>query len=128
MNYWIFQYTTTVYKNAVEDFKNNKITQWEVNKHKEKIKKGDIVIIYIGGVGAKAIYGTAKIISDLIWNDSKQKYYVNIEKHEDWSLKPVSRLLAKEEIPDLLIGICGTNFKANEEQYLKLKELLYRSS
>lgn len=124
MNYWIFQYTTTVYKTVVEDFKNNKITQWEVNKHKEKIKKGDIAIIYIGGIGAMAIYGTAKITSNLIWIDSKQKHYINIEKHEDWSYRPISRFLAKDKIPDLLISICGTNFKANKEQYFKLKELL----
>jgi len=124
MNYWIFQYTTTVYKKAVEDFKNNKIKQWEVNKHKDKIKKGDIAIIYIGGTGAMAVYGTVKITSDLFWIDSKQKHYIDIEKIEDWSLNPISRISAKEKIPDLLISICGTNFKSNESQYRKLKELL----
>lgn len=126
INYWIFQYTTTVYKTAVEDFKNNKIIQWEVNTHKSNIKKGDKAIIYIGGQGAMAIYGTADIISDLFWIESKKKYYIDIKKNEDWSDNPIPRIYAKQKIPDLLIGICGTNFKASLEQYNQLKELLLR--
>ena len=46
-NYWIFQYTTNIYKNVIEDFKNENIDKWEVTKHKNNIKIGDIAIIYI---------------------------------------------------------------------------------
>ena len=107
----------------IEDFKSRKIIQWEVNKHKDKIKIGDLAIIYIGGKNAKAIYGVAKITSDLYLIQEKNKHYVRIKIVEDWSDSPISLYKAKEMIPNLSIGICGTNFKASEEQYKKLKEL-----
>ena len=120
INYWVFQYTTTVYKTVIEDFKSRKIIQWEVNKHKDKIKIGDLAIIYIGGKNAKAIYGIARITSDLYLIQEKNKHYVKIEIVEDWSDSPISLSTAKKEIPTLKIGICGTNFSSNEDEYHKL--------
>ena len=124
MNYWIFQYTTKVYKNAIEDFKNEVIKTWEVNKHKRNIKKGDMAIIYIGGGKGKGVYGVAKLTSEIYYNPEKQKNYIDINIIENWSENPISFYRAKEKIPDLLIGISGTNFRSDNIQYNKLKKLL----
>ena len=123
-NYWIFQYTTDIYKNVIEDFKNEVIDKWEVTKHKKNIKIGDHAIIYIGGNKGKYILGTVEIVSELFFIKEKNRDYIKIKIIENWSNNPIPFSLAKKEIPNLLIGISGTNFKANEEQYLKLKELV----
>lgn len=124
MNYWIFQYTTNIYKNVIEDFKNETINMWEVTKHKKKIKKGDRAVIYIGGDKGKAVYGLAELTSEIYHIPEKERDYIDIKIIENWSETPVPYHLAKKEIPDLLIGISGTNFRADEGQYKKLKELL----
>jgi len=124
MNYWIFQYTTNIYKDVIKDFKNETINMWEVTKHKKKIKKGDRAIIYIGGSKGKSVYGLAELTSEIYHIPEKERDYIDIKIIENWSESPVPYHLAKKEIPDLLIGISGTNFKASEEQFYKLKGLL----
>jgi len=124
MNYWIFQYTTNVYKNVIEDFKNETIKIWEVNKHKAKIKKGDIAVIYAGGDKGKIVCGVAELASEIYHIPEKRKDYIDIKIIEHWVDSNITLHKAKKEIPDLLIGISGTNFRCSEEQYNKLKELL----
>lgn len=123
-NYWIFQYTTNIYKNVIEDFKNGYIDKWEVTKHKKNIKIGDIAIIYIGGNKGKYIIGVAEIISKIFYLEEKERDYVNIKIIENWSKTPISYIRAKKEVPGILIGISGTNFRASKEQYIKIKELI----
>ncbi|WP_291256134.1 EVE domain-containing protein [Fusobacterium sp.] len=124
INYWIFQYTTNIYKNVIEDFKNETIDKWEVTKHKKNIKIGDKAIIYIGGNKGKIILGVVEVVSNLFFIEEKNRDYVKIKIIENWCNNPISFSIAKKEIPDILIGISGTNFRANEEQYIKLKELV----
>lgn len=123
-NYWVFQYTTNIYKTVIEDFKNEKIKMWEVTKHKKNIKKGDIAIIYIGGSKAKAVYGIVKLISDIYYIEEKQRNFIDISIVENWSDNPIPFHKIKKLAPDILIGISGTNFKSSEQQLNKLKELL----
>lgn len=123
-NYWIFQYTTNIYKNVVDDFKNEKIKIWEVTKHKKKIKKGDIAIIYIGGEKAKAIYGVVELTSDIYHICQKNRDFIDINILENWSDRPISFHKIKKLAPDIIVGISGTNFKSSEQQLKKLKELL----
>lgn len=65
LNYWIFQYTTTIYKNVIRNLDSGKLRRWKVTKHRKNIKVGDRVILYIGGTDAKFIYGTARISTEL---------------------------------------------------------------
>ena len=123
-NYWIFQYTTNIYKNVIEDFKNENIDKWEVTKHKNNIKIGDIAIIYIGGNKGKYIIGIVEVLSEIFYLKEKDRDYVKIKIIENWSTTPISYTKAKKEIPNILIGISGTNFRATEEQYIKVKELV----
>lgn len=127
MNYWIFQYTTDIYKNVISDFSNEIIDKWEVTKHKKNIKIGDKAIIYIGGNKGKFIIGVVEITSNLFFIEEKQREYVKVKIVENWNKNPISYQIAKKNIPDLLIGISGTNFRANEEQYLNLKKLIKNS-
>lgn len=122
--FWVFQYTTDIYKNVIEDFRNGIIDKWEVTKHKKNIKMGDIAIIYVGGNRGKYILGIAEIISEIFFIEEKERDYVKIKIVENWSDTPIPFSLAKKEIPDILIGISGTNFRASEKQYTKLKELV----
>ena len=120
MNYWIFQYTTTIYKNVIKDLDSGKLKRWEVTKHRKNIKVGDKVILYIGGEGAKFIYGTAKISSE-IFQIEDGRYFIALEEIERLPEK-VSLHRAKKDIPTLKIGISGTNFSCSEEEYTKIKE------
>lgn len=122
--FWVFQYTTDIYKNVIEDFRNGIIDKWEVTKHKKNIKMGDIAIIYVGGNRGKYILGIAEIISEIFFIEEKERDYVKIKIVENWSDTPIPFSLAKKEVPDILIGISGTNFRASEKQYTKLKELV----
>lgn len=127
-NCWIFQYTTRIYKNVLLDFKNNKINVWEVTKHINNIKNGDIAIIYIGGHGAKAIYGLMNIISDVFFDEKKMKYYVRVSTMENWSNIPILYSQAKLLIPEMFLGIMGTNFRSNHNQLSILKNYVLNSS
>ncbi|MBM6876365.1 EVE domain-containing protein, partial [Fusobacterium mortiferum] len=118
------QYTTDIYKNVIEDFRNGIIDKWEVTKHKKNIKMGDIAIIYVGGNKGKYILGIAEITSEIFFIEEKKRDYVKIKIVENWSDTPIPFSLVKKEIPDILIGISGTNFRANEKQYKKLRELV----
>lgn len=122
--FWVFQYTTDIYKNVIEDFRSGIIDKWEVTKHKKNIKMGDIAIIYVGGNKGKYILGIAEITSEIFFIEEKKRNYVKIKIVENWSDTPISFSLVKKEIPDILIGISGTNFRANEKQYKKLRELV----
>lgn len=122
--FWVFQYTTDIYKNVIEDFRNGIIDKWEVTKHKKNIKMGDIAIIYVGGNKGKYILGIAEITSEIFFIEEKKRDYVKIKIVENWSDTPIPFSLVKKEIPDILIGISGTNFRANEKQYKKLRELV----
>lgn len=122
--FWVFQYTTDIYKNVIEDFRNGIIDKWEVTKHKKNIKMGDIAIIYVGGNKGKYILGIAEITSEIFFIEEKKRDYVKIKIVENWSYTPIPFSLVKKEIPDILIGISGTNFRANEKQYKKLRELV----
>ena len=122
--FWVFQYTTDIYKNVIEDFRNGIIDKWEVTKHKKNIKMGDIAIIYVGGNKGKYILGIAEITSEIFFIEEKKRDYVKIKIFENRSDTPIPFSLVKKEIPDILIGISGTNFRANEKQYKKLRELV----
>ena len=122
--FWVFQYTTDIYKNVIEDFRNGIIDKWEVTKHKKNIKMGDIAIIYVGGNKGKYILGIAEITSEIFFIEEKKRDYVKIKIVENWSDTHIPFSLVKKEIPDILIGISGTNFRANEKQYKKLRELV----
>ena len=123
MNYWVFQYTTTIYKEVITDFSEEKLEKWQVIKHIKKIKKGDKAIIYIGGKNAKAVYGVVKLESEVYFDENKERHYVDIKIVENWSLNPLKYAFLRRNIPSLSIGISGTNFKANETEYKKLLEL-----
>lgn len=122
MNYWIFQYTTTIYKDVIKDLDLGKLRRWEVTKHKKNIKIGDRVILYIGGEGAKFIYGTAKISTE-IFQIEDGRYFIGLEEIERL-LEEIGLQRAKKEIPTLKIGISGTNFSCSEEEYEKVISLI----
>ncbi|MGL4403478.1 MAG: EVE domain-containing protein [Fusobacteriaceae bacterium] len=122
INYWIFQYTTNVYKNVIKDLETGKITRWEVTKHRTNIKIRDIILLYIGGAGAKYIYGLAEVASEPDFIEDG-RVFSNIKIFKRFEKKLGFREI-KKEIPKLKIGISGTNFSCSKEEYIKIKTLL----
>lgn len=122
VNYWIFQYTTNIYRNVIKDLDTGKVTRWEVTKHKTNIRIGDIVVLYIGGTSAKYIYGLAEVTSEPNFIEDG-RVFSNIKVFKKFE-KILGFREIKKEIPKLKIGISGTNFSCNEDEYLKIKTLL----
>lgn len=119
--YWIFQYTTEVYKTVIEDLDNNMVSKWEVTKHRKNIKKNHLAILYIGGGNAKFLYGIAEITSDPA-PIGDGRIFSNIRVLKKFE-KRITLKDAKLRIPKLKIGISGTNFSCSPEEYNEIISL-----
>ena len=135
-NIWVFQANPNRYDilNALSDVELE--TQcWQVNQYKDKIKRGDIALIWMSGKEA-GIYAVADIVSDpLDMADfpEEEKYWVNVEDREQRRLKviikikqnlinnPVFRreLIIVQELNNLSIlkFSQGTNFPVSNEEW-----------
>ena len=136
IRYWVFQGNPKDY-DVVSALKDNELKTWSVKRHKDSIKKGDKVILWI--VGSKSgCYALCTVSSDIyIGTDDEReiKYYTEKSKniqHDRVELSidinltnnPVLKeeLLNLPEFADFKGGNQGTNFTATKEQYMKIKE------
>jgi hypothetical protein len=127
-NYWIFQGNPKVFdfKTALRE---EILSDWTVSAHKDKIKAGDKVILWITGKSA-GCYALAEVTSKPhqksesadkhLWKtDDKSALKVDIEITHNWVDEPI----LKEDIDDepglkeLKVGNQGTNFSATEDEY-----------
>lgn len=114
--YWIFQCNPSVWD--INNFKIDTKQKWEVNSHKDKIKKNDKVIIWQKGKNS-GVYTLAKIISEIEENS------VNIEMEYDLIDNPILRNYIKNNkiFETFKAGNQGTNFKATKEEYDELVKI-----
>jgi hypothetical protein len=134
VNYWIFQGNPKAF-DFEKGLKEDLIDNWTVTAHKDKIKSGDKVILWITGKNA-GCYALAEVTHDpMVIKNSKDDHLWNNESKE--SLKVgikitrnlVDRPILKENIIDLTefsglkVGNQGTNFILKETEYLKFLEL-----
>jgi 5-methylcytosine-specific restriction endonuclease McrBC GTP-binding regulatory subunit McrB len=127
-NYWVFQGNPKVY-DFETSLKENILTNWTVSAHKDKIKVGDKVIIWITG-SQSGCYALAEVTSkpherrfspdDHLWEkNNKIDLKVDIKITHNFTDNPIS----KEDIEDieslnnLKVGHQGTNFSATNEEY-----------
>lgn len=133
-NYWIFQGNPKVFD--FETALNQEIlTDWTVSAHKEKIKVGDKVILWITG-NKSGCYGLAEVTSepytktsspdDHLWKeDDNSELKAKIKINHNLVNSPILKEQIDEltELKDLKVGNQGTNFLATEEEYNTLLSL-----
>lgn len=138
MNYWIFQCNPKIY-DVVNSIKDNHLKSWSIKQYKNKIKKGDKVILWVTGQnpGCYALFTVSSDVYDGKDNPVEIQYYQ--DKNEikvglrvgitiDYSFidKPItkSEIRTNPILKNLKVGFQGTNFKATKEQYGEVLRLL----
>lgn len=139
VNYWIFQGNPNVFdfKAALEK---NLLDDWTVTAHKDKIKIGDKVILWITG-NNPGCYALAEVVSepqeklssqdDHLWKkEHKQELKADIKITHNLVNLPITKdqIAGVKELADLKVGNQGTNFSATKEQFSKLLELITNNS
>ena len=137
INYWIFQGTPKIY-DMVGALKANAIKTWTVNAHKDKIKIGDKLILWLTGnnTGCYALGRVTSSVTYMKEEDPEMDFYlkpteqiennrVSIEIEHNYSNSPILWETIKDDevFKDFNGGNQGTNFTATKEQYETLLDL-----
>jgi hypothetical protein len=130
-NYWIFQGSPKIY-NAVAAINADAVKSWTVSAHRDKIKKGDKIILWLTGPnsGCYALGRVDSEVTQMKEEDIEMGYYITPEDSiEAYRVKiiieynltdnPILREMIKEDdaFKDFKGGNQGTNFTATKEQY-----------
>ncbi len=137
VNYWIFQGSPKIY-DIVGSITDNTLETWSVKNHKNIIKTGDKIILWVTGENP-GCYALAEVISEVFEdfdNETEIKYYrdnhtnekspqVKIKITHNLVSKPITKEMIKniDELSNLKVGNQGTNFQATEKEYLRLKDM-----
>jgi hypothetical protein len=140
-NYWIFQGNPKFY-DIVSSLREGALKTWSVAAHKDKIKNGDKVILWVTGDKA-GCYALCKVNSEITNrkdDPSENKFYigksenvtldrVEIEIESNLYDRPVLKESLKDfpEFAEFKGGNQGTNFNATKEQYEKILEMINNS-
>lgn len=131
VNYWIFQGNPEVYdvENALES---DTLVDWTVTAHKEKIKIGDKVILWVTGKnpGCYALaevtaepYEITEEISDANWKiKEKNTVKAGITITHNLVHNPISKgkITDNAKLKNLKVGNQGSNFSATKVEYMTL--------
>ncbi|MGL2963865.1 AAA family ATPase [Flavobacterium sp. RSB2_4_14] len=130
-NYWVFQGNPKIY-NAVNALNANAVKTWTVSAHRDKIKKGDKIILWLTGsqAGCYALGSVASEVTMMKEEDVEMRYYLTPEDSiEAYRVKiiiehqfvdsPILWEMIKEDdvFKDFKGSNQGTNFTATKEQY-----------
>ncbi len=128
VNYWVFQGNPKVFDFETA-LRNEIIANWTVSAHKDKIKVGDKVILWITG-NKSGCYALAEVTSkphqktasrdDHLWkNEDKSSLKAEIKITHNLVDRPILSKLINEidELKNLKVGNQGTNFSATEEEF-----------
>lgn len=138
INYWIFQGNPKEY-DIVKSLQDSALKTWRVKAHRDKIKKGDKVILWAGGKNA-GVYALATIDSEVAIMsepETEKKYYKDQTIYEDKErvhlkidynlydqplLKSVLEQL--EWFSKMKVGTQGTNFSSSKKEYDSILKLV----
>jgi hypothetical protein len=139
INYWVFQCNPSEF-NFETAVRNNLLNDWAVAAHKDKIRKGDKVILWLTGKRA-GCYALARVTSnpaesivspdDHLWKTApKISLKTGIELLHNLLDKPLlwQNIKDNEGLNDLKVGNQGTNFSATRKQYNTLLKLIDKES
>jgi 5-methylcytosine-specific restriction enzyme B len=128
VNYWVFQGNPKVFDFETA-LREEILTDWTVSAHKDKIKVGDKVILWITG-NRSGCYALAQVTSephiksqspdDHLWKEEdKSNLKVGIKITYNLVKTPILReeVSSIEELSALKIGNQGTNFLSNQEEF-----------
>jgi hypothetical protein len=134
-NYWIFQGNPKVFDfaSAIGD---NTLDNFTVSAHKDKIKEGDKVIIWLSGE-QPGCYALAKVTHapkevDVSKDDAHWKIEqptglkAGIKITHNLYNNPIHKeqIIDNSKLDNLNVGYQGTNFRATKEEYKALLELV----
>jgi len=135
VNYWIFQGNPKVF-DFETSLRDKILTDWTVSAHKDKIKTGDKVILWITG-DKSGCYALAEVSSephektsspdDHLWKgEDTSTLKADIKITHNFVDSPIlkSRVDSLEELRNLKVGNQGTNFSATEEEFESLLGLV----
>jgi Cdc6-like AAA superfamily ATPase len=135
INYWIFQGNPKVFDFETA-LRENILTDWTVSAHKDKIKVGDKVILWITG-SKSGCYALGEIISepnkkttspdDHLWKgEDRSELKADIKIIHNLVDNPIlsEEIAGTEELSNLKVRNQGTNFYATEEEYKTLLNLI----
>lgn len=138
INFWVFQGNPKEF-DIVKALEDNALKTWRVKAHKDKIKKGDKVILWAGGKNS-GVYALATVDSEvsIMPEPEIEKYYykdqtVYEDKERvflkiDYNLfnQPIlkSELEKYSWFSKMKVGSQGTNFTATKEEYESIKSLI----
>ncbi|EDM44961.1 5-Methylcytosine-specific restriction enzyme B [unidentified eubacterium SCB49] len=141
-NYWVFQGNPKIY-DITNALKAAHLKSWKVAAHKDKIKKGDKVIIWQTG-DESGCYALAEVISEVgeIEEQDYEKYYYKVDNVENDALRvklkvtdyaadnPILWKTIKEleQFNKFKAGNQGTNFSATKIEFEKMKQLILNNS
>jgi 5-methylcytosine-specific restriction protein B len=134
VNYWIFQGNPKVFDFETA-LKENLLDDWTVSAHKDKIKVGDKVILWITG-SRSGCYALAEVTSephvksqspdDHLWKEEDMsELKAGIKITHNLVEKPIfsKEIISIEELADLKVGNKGTNFLSNQEEFEIMLEM-----
>ena len=135
-NYWIFQGNPSVFDFETA-IKNNLLEDWTVSAHKDKIKKGDKVILWISGKNS-GCYSLAEVTSEAqnIITQSKDSYLWKTEDKNPLKAgikithniieTPLlwSKIKGTKGLENLKVGNQGTNFTATKTEFKTILSLI----
>lgn len=137
INYWVFQGSPKIY-DMVGALKSNAIKTWTVSAHKDKIKVGDKLILWMTGNNS-GCFALGRITSPVAYmkeEDAEMDFYskpteqidnnrVSIEIEHNYCNSPILWETIKDDevFKDFNGGNQGTNFTATKEQYETLLDL-----
>jgi hypothetical protein len=137
-NYWIFQINPKTF-DIEQALKNENLQSFAVISHKNKIAKGDKVILWKCGkdAGCVALCTINSAIYESLPFPSEKAYFIDktllknpmsrVELSIDynlWNRLISSEMLYSKAFEQFNVGLPGTNFQATESQYKTLIEIV----
>lgn len=138
INYWVFQGNPKEF-DIVKALEDNALKTWRVKAHKDKINKGDKVILWAGGKNS-GVYALATVDSEVTIMpepEVEKQYYKDQTVYEDkervflkFDYNLFNQPVLKSELEKypwfskMKVGSQGTNFTATKEEYESIKSLI----
>lgn len=138
INYWVFQGNPKEF-DIVKALEDNALKTWRVKAHKDKINKGDKVILWAGGKNS-GVYALATVDSEVTIMpepEIEKAYYKDQTVYEDkervflkFDYNLYNQPVLKSELEKypwfskMKVGSQGTNFTATKEEYESIKSLI----
>lgn len=125
MNYWLFNYNDEVV-NISEFLQKGHVLTVPIEKNKEKVKKGDKVIIWVTGSNTGCL-GLGSVISEIIKDDNSERTFVTLLINFNLRTTPISKKQLGSTVKvfnKFYKKLKDDNYPATENQYNLLLEVI----